>query len=286
MTKKSTQVDNLCSVTNTINWCSIGDGNQQLILYLKNKINMLNNWFHIPQPNPTAKVRLFCLPHAGGTAGLFRPWSKLLLNSIELVLVCLPNREQRCNDVMPDTFTELIHQLSNAIISANLLDKPWAIFGHSMGANLGHEVILKLKEAEQPTPVHLFISACEAPQFKIPSQIRNYSDQDLCNELFKLGGTSKELFEVVEIRELILPMIRHDYALIEKHQATKCAIDCPITAFIGLQDQELMAREVKGWQTWTHNHFSLEKFNGGHFYLSEQPSKVIETIHKYLYPHI
>ncbi len=244
---------------------------------------MLNNWLHIPQPNPTAKIRLFCLPHAGGTAGLFRPWSKLLPNSIELVLVCLPGREQRCNDVMPSSFPALVDQLSDAIISADILDKPWAIFGHSMGATLGHEVVLKIKELQQPMPIHLFASAREAPQFQLPGQVHNYSDQALCNELIQLGGTAAELFEITEIRELILPMIRHDYTLIERHQATKSAIDCPITAFIGRQDLELTEQQAMGWQTWTHSHFSLEKFDGGHFYLSEQTSSVIETIHQYLY---
>lgn len=243
---------------------------------------MLNNWLHIPQPNPTAKVRLFCLPHAGGTAGLFRPWSKLLPNSIELVLVCLPAREQRCNDVMPDTFTELVEQVSLAMMSAKLLDKPWAIFGHSMGATLGHEVILKLTELEQPSPIHLFASAREAPQFQLSGHVHNYSDQALCNELIQLGGTAAELFEIAEIRELLLPMIRQDYKLIELHKPTECAVDCPITSFVGSSDPELTEHEAKGWSKWTRSHFSLETFEGGHFYLSDQTSNVIDSIHTHL----
>lgn len=36
------------------------------------------SWFHPPQPDPDAAVRLFLLPHAGSGAIIYRDWPTLL----------------------------------------------------------------------------------------------------------------------------------------------------------------------------------------------------------------
>ena len=37
-----------------------------------------DSWVRRPQPNPEARLRLFCLPYAGGGASIFRTWPSAL----------------------------------------------------------------------------------------------------------------------------------------------------------------------------------------------------------------
>ena len=238
---------------------------------------MSGAWLQIPIPKPNATIRLLCLPHAGGTAALYRPWAKLLPDSIELVLVCLPGREQRCNEVMPADMHTLICLLTKAVTP--ILDRPWAVFGHSMGATVAHELILSLQNLNMSCPVHLFVSAREAPQFQKGGNIHQLDDDSLCQQLIQLGGTAPELLEIPELRDLLLPAIRQDYRLIETSKVTSDQLlACPITAMVGHDDPELNPDDARGWRQWTCREFHLYEYAGDHFYLSDCPGVVINHI--------
>ncbi|WNZ54121.1 alpha/beta fold hydrolase [Microbulbifer sp. MKSA007] len=238
---------------------------------------MSGAWLQIPRPQPKAAIRLLCLPHAGGTASLYRPWAKLLPDSIELVLVCLPGREQRCNETMPTNMQTLIALLCRAI--KPVIDKPWAVFGHSMGATVAHELALSLYREKLCGPEHIFVSAREAPQFQKIGNVHQLSDESLCQQLIELGGTSPELLEIPELRALLLPAIRQDYRLIETSKmSSDQLLDCPITAMLGRDDPELSTDEARGWQQWTNGEFQLKEYAGNHFYLSDCPDLVVGHI--------
>ncbi|WP_444931047.1 thioesterase II family protein [Microbulbifer sp. SSSA002] len=238
---------------------------------------MSGAWLQIPDPKPSAAIRLLCLPHAGGTASLYRPWVKLLPDSIELVLVCLPGREQRCNEVMPADMQTLIALLSRAV--KPILDKPWAVFGHSMGATVAHELALFLYSENLSGPEHIFVSAREAPQFQRGGSVHKLDDESLCRQLVKLGGTAPELLEIPELRALLLPAIRQDYHLIETSKVSSVQpLNCPITALVGRDDPELSTDDAQGWQQWTNSEFHLKEYSGNHFYLSDCPDLVVAHI--------
>ncbi|WP_444935833.1 thioesterase II family protein [Microbulbifer sp. JMSA004] len=238
---------------------------------------MSGAWLQIPLPKPNATVRLLCLPHAGGTAALYRPWANLLPDWIELVLVCLPGREQRCNESMPADMQALIKLLSRAVTP--ILDRPWAAFGHSMGATVAHELALSLYRENLRGPEHIFVSAREAPQFQKGGSVHKLDDDSLCQQLIELGGTSPELLEIPELRALLLPAIRQDYRLIETNGlSSDQVLSCPITAMVGRDDPELSIDEARGWQQWTSCEFHLEEYPGNHFYLSGCPDLVVRHI--------
>jgi len=238
---------------------------------------MSEAWLQIPDPKPNAVIRLLCLPHAGGSATLYRPWAKLLPDSIELVLVCLPGREHRCNETMPADMQTLISLLSRAVTP--ILNRPWAVFGHSMGATVAHELILSLHHKRLRDPEHLFVSARKAPQFQKSGNIHKLDDESLCRSLIGLGGTAPELLEIPELRALFLPAIRQDYRLIETSKVSSSQLlNCPITAMVGLDDPAVSIDDARGWQQWTNCQFRLNEYVGNHFYLSDCPDLVVGHI--------
>ncbi|MBV6697782.1 thioesterase [Kitasatospora aureofaciens] len=234
-------------------------------------------WLRRPQPRPAAALRLLCLPHAGGSAGLYRPWAALLPPDVELLAACPPGRADRLHEPLPDDLPTLVAGLAAAV--APLLDRPWAVFGHSMGATVGHELILHLMRRGHRPPVHLFASAREAPQFHHGGTVHLLDDDALCAELTRLGGTNADLLAIPELRALALPAVRGDYRLIETYtNLPRAQLPCPVAAFIGTDDHELTPEEAAGWADWTDAGFELQSFPGGHFYLSDQPAAVISAV--------
>ncbi|MFI8520126.1 thioesterase II family protein [Streptomyces sp. NPDC085481] len=238
-------------------------------------------WLRRPRPQRHPAVRLLCLPHAGGSTALYRSWKDLLPPEVEPVLVCPPGREDRMDEPLPKELPELVAGLARAV--EPLLDRPWAVFGHSMGATVAHELVLRLLRGRHRAPEHLFVSAREAPQHHHGGTVHLLDDDALAAELIRLGGTSPELLAMAEVRGLVLPAVRGDYRLIETYAADpQGPVPCPMTALVGEADTELTAEEAAGWEKWTTGPFQLLTFPGGHFYLSDRPRVVVDAVRRRL----
>ncbi|BAZ11497.1 putative thioesterase [Calothrix sp. NIES-4071] len=121
------------------------------------------------------------------------------------------------------------------------LDKPFAFFGHSMGGLVSFELARLLRNEYRIHPAHLFISGRRAPQ--IPDTkppIHDLPELAFKEELRHLGGTPSSVLDNPELMQLLIPMLRADFAVLEtyvyKHEQP---LDCLITVFGGLQDTEV-----------------------------------------------
>lgn len=238
---------------------------------------MTSPWLRTLTTDACSKYQLFCLPHAGGNAALYRGWREQLPPEVTLNLVCYPGRLDRLHHPIPDTLPELVNALVQAV-SPQLSDR-WAIFGHSMGAVVAHELVLALQRKGLPAPQLLAVSAREAPHFHQPGTLHQQQDQALCDELLRLEGTDPALLAMAEMREIILPTMRADYRLIETWQlSSEKPLSCPIAAFVGHRDPELSLSQAQGWADWTTASCTLDVFEGGHFYFSGHQQAVIDRL--------
>lgn len=231
-----------------------------------------DTWVSWQSPNPKASLRLFCFPYAGGAAVTFRTWPDSLPRAIELCPVELPGRGKRIRSV-PFTRLQLLVQ-AIAIAILPYLDKPFAFFGHSMGGLVSFELARLLRKNYGKIPVHLFISGYRAPQIPDPDPpIHDLPEPEFLEELRRLNGTPQAVLENTELMQMLLPAIRADFAVIETYAYTpESPLDCPITAFGGLQDREVSWDDLKAWQEQTNAAFSLHMLPGDHFFLqSAQP---------------
>ncbi|AZS50299.1 thioesterase [Entomomonas moraniae] len=239
-------------------------------------------WWRVYQPQPQAKQRIICLPHAGGCASFFKKWTMTLPSSIELIAVQYPGREERLVEPLINNMEQLIDELIIALIEQQILDKPYLLFGHSMGGYVAYELCLALRECNLPLPYHLVISAGEAPNHKNASTLHLDSDQALLNELDKLNGSQFSLATHPELAQMLLPIIRNDYQLIEtwQPQLNSLPLAIPLSTFIAQQDTELTEEQALAWQQQTTNNFHCEYFQGNHFYLIDEQAKVIQALLK------
>lgn len=237
-----------------------------------------DTWIVRPQPNPQAHLRLFCFPFAGGSALAFRLWSNSLPKTIELCAVELPGRGKRLNEAAFTNIKPLVEALASALLPS--FDKPFAFFGHSLGALVSFELARLLRRNYNFLPVHLFVSGRRAPQIPLKNPpIHNLPEPAFMEELRRLNGTPAAVLENAELMQLLLPILRADFAVNETYNYTnEPPLECPISAFGGLQDSEASCDELEAWAVQTSSSFSLQMFPGDHFFISSAQLLLLQSI--------
>lgn len=228
-------------------------------------------WVSWGRPARTTRLRLLCFPYAGAGASIFRTWSSALPADVELCPIQLPGRETRMLERPYTRLSPLVEALGAALIP--LLDKPFALFGHSLGTLIAFELARRLRETYSVSPVRLIVSAGAAPQLSHRgTPVHNLPETEFLAELRRLNGTPIELLNHAELMEILLPLLRADFALYETYQYSVApALNCPITAFGGLQDRRVEQADLAAWSVQTDNSFALRMFPGDHFFLKQPP---------------
>jgi medium-chain acyl-[acyl-carrier-protein] hydrolase len=174
--------------------------------------------------------------------------------------------------------TDLLPRLAEAV--APLLDRPFAIFGHSMGAIVGFEFARWLRRNLRMLPDHLFMSGRRAPQFRsLKPLLFEKSDEDFVKSIADLKGMPPEVLQDRELLELLLPTLRADCQLSETYRYTEEEpLACPITAFGGSEDEEIEDGRLEGWGRHTSASFSAYVLEGNHFFLHPRETELLSYI--------
>jgi surfactin synthase thioesterase subunit len=230
---------------------------------------LLDSWISWRKPNSVTRLRLFCFPHAGASALIYRSWHEGLPADIEVCPIQLPGRGTHLMERPFTQLTPLVEVLARAL--APLLDMPFAFFGHSLGALVSFELALRVRRQYGRHPVRLLVSAARAPQFPHRrSPIHALPEKEFLAELRWLNGTPSELLDHKELMEIMLPLLRADFAVYETYSYSNgTPLNCPISAFGGLQDQRVNDRDLLGWRAQTNGAFSLRMLPGDHFFLRD-----------------
>ena len=96
-------------------------------------------------------LRLICFPYAGGGPSLFRGWPLELSQQVEVCAVQRPGREARMKEPPIGDLRRLVVELADAIEPS--LDRPFALFGHSVGGLVAFEFARELRRRYGIEPV-------------------------------------------------------------------------------------------------------------------------------------
>lgn len=241
-------------------------------------------WVRPPQPNPQARLRLFCFPYAGGGASVYRLWPEALPAQIEVCPVQLPGREGRMQEAPFTRLVPLVQTLARVL--RPYLDIPFAFFGHSLGALISFELARQLRRQVDLSPVRLFMAACSAPQLSNPGPpIHQLPEAAFVAELRRLDGTPELILEDPNLLDLFLPLLRADFELYETYTyLAEAPLDCPLSAFGGLQDRRVDRGALAAWRDQTTGDLSLRMFPGNHFFLESDRWLLLQAVTQDLAP--
>lgn len=233
-------------------------------------------------------VRLVCLAHAGGSAMLYRRWAQRLPRGVQVVLVELPGHGSRCALPAHTGWPALIDTLVVELAEKLEGDAPFAVFGHSMGALVGFELIHALRARYGMAPVWFGASASVAPSRRNwESDWLDCTHEAMVAKLRELGGTPAELLDDRDFIDFVLPVLRADFHLCGTYTRdamtagalARQPLACPIGVFTGLDDRATAcADDVAAWRDETRGACTLHSFDGGHFYLDGTPDSVMACV--------
>ena len=227
------------------------------------------------------KIKLFCLPYAGGSAkNIYGKWSNYLNADIEIIPVELAGRGTRIAESLyinvDDAVDDVLAQIKDEIGYGN-----YAFFGHSMGAILMYKVLQRIDELKLKQPVHAFFSGRRAPHCpgRKEKPYAKMTTLEIEKEIKRMGGTSPEFFKYPELKKIYMPIVKNDLkiadTLLESSEITR--LDYNISLFLG-KDEDVISHEAYEWRNCTNDNFSMHYFEGGHFFLNEETELVAQTI--------
>lgn len=255
-----------------------------------------NNDLIRPCPPSNSHATLFCLHHAGGGGAGFRRWSGWMSSGIQVAPVVLPGREG-LSLVPPFTaFRTAVERIAEAMEPAT--ERPYALFGHSLGAVLAFEIACFLEQKGLQGPRCVVVSGRRAPHLpdehhtdpdgsspSVPSS--QLPDAEFSELLRSMGGTPREILGNPEMLAFLLPVIRADFRLAEDYKwdgRAKCR--CPLLVLGGTEDTYASLDELNAWAKHTAAETSVLRFDGGHFFISSQEAEVCRAISDFVYRHL
>lgn len=230
------------------------------------------------------KIKLVCIPYAGGSVYCYNRWNKYLDSSIEMVFLELKGRGKRFNEEFDDSMREVVddlyYQMKDIIHDGN-----YAIFGHSMGSIIAYELTKKIQGESDKTPLHVIYSGCISPKYKSPvTYLYNAPIEELKAYFITLGRTTEEVFNNEELSKIFIPIIRSDLKILNgyKFDQNTRKLTCNASVFWGDKDFVVDCNKIVDWQTYHIPNINFYRFSGGHFYIFDCLFQVVMTINSIL----
>ncbi|MBD3374649.1 thioesterase [candidate division KSB1 bacterium] len=220
---------------------------------------------------------LICLPFAGGSATVYYSWQKWFKN-ISVYPVEYAGRGQRLDEPLyPDLKSAVIDVLN--VIKPRLLQYPYALFGHSMGAAILFELVHQIQNNTLPLPKHAFLSGCDAPHIKSDFIFHTSDEKRFQQEIIELGGMPAEIFEYPELVQICLNILKSDIKNTQTHDFTTFApLTCNISVFNGQSDHSIAMDRRHEWRQYTMGSYNQYLFSGNHFFIQDNMEKIAAII--------
>jgi len=238
---------------------------------------MVSPWLVGSGTATTASHRLIAIPWAGAGAAALLPWRARLGPDTELVVVRLPGRESRFTEPRLTSIDEVVAGLLPAIRA--LAPLPTVLFGYSLGALIAFELARSLESCAAPVDL-LAVGGSAAPH-RLPGRerIAGLDDDRFAAAVRELDGTSNEIFDHPELLQLLLPLLRADFAMLENYRPMPgMSISCPISTFTGRSDPELHKPGVDAWADLTTGPVTHHRYDGGHFFLLNDSTSLLADL--------
>ncbi len=193
----------------------------------------------------------------------------MLPPDVAVSVVQLPGRGARLReapvlrmDVLADAVVEALREEP---------ELPTVLFGHSLGALIGFEVVRRALAAPgNATVVALAVAAHKAPQLGssgIPDE--EATAEGLLGLIESLGGTPGEALSDPQIRRMLLPVLQADFELDRNYRyAEGPTLGLPLHVFGGRLDPLVTEPELEAWRSQAGDEYRLRWFPGDHFFLT------------------
>ncbi|WP_193474226.1 thioesterase II family protein [Streptomyces griseomycini] len=222
---------------------------------------------------------LYCFPYAGGSATFYQPWTALLPKTVGLRALQLPGRQDMLG-VPPFRHMADLAAAAARLVTEDACGRRHVFLGHSMGAVLAYETARQQRRKGRDLPELIALSGYGSPdrERRLPS-LEGLNDEELLAEVGRLGGIPAQIAASEQLRPLIAPAIRADFALLDRYRhIPELPLNCAAAVFGGTDDPTVTVEALHAWDGHFTRSMTVEQFPGGHFYLSKWASRVLSSV--------
>lgn len=217
-------------------------------------------------PRDGARLRLICLPFAGGGASVYQGMAALLPSWVEVLAVQPPGHEDRSREDPPASIPGLVTACSIALRPYTSM--PYALYGHCAGALLAYEIAHEMGNRFGTWPRRLIVGEQPAPQAPPPAEpLHRLPDDRLLAAVGDRGGLPDAVAGNAQLLEFLLPVLRSQFTLWENYRhRPRPPLPVPITTVRGTTgsvDEAAMA----GWDEQTSAGRTGVSVEGGHYFI-------------------
>lgn len=236
---------------------------------------LLQRWL----PRRGARLRLLCLPPAGGSAALYRSWADRLPADVELYAVEPPGHGSRYGEPYVTSMAELAAQVATA--ATELARRPLALFGHSMGALLALEVGRLIRDATGRPPAALLVASIDAPEPSAadPPDLAALPDDYWRPRMVELGALDPRTTGDPALMEMAMSMFRADLVVMSgyRHQRAQ-PLRCPVRVYAGTADRTVTGPGLARWRREGPADFQVSRLPGGHMFFRDDPTLLLARL--------
>jgi medium-chain acyl-[acyl-carrier-protein] hydrolase len=231
------------------------------------------------------KLRVFCLPYAGGSASVFRQWQRLVPQTCEIHPIPLPGRGAQLGQPAIGDYGALVQWVADYVeLQASASSRAgcsfhYALFGYSAGARFSFGAAARLA-AKDLAPRRCFFAASGPPHIgvRLPG-LWQRNAQDLIAQIRVMGGTPPEVLADAVLMELALPALRADLRATEESVSDRdVKVNVPLTLIAADRDRQLSPDDVWAWERYTTGRCRRVMLHGDHFSPLREPSQLLAEL--------
>jgi medium-chain acyl-[acyl-carrier-protein] hydrolase len=243
----------------------------------------VNSAFIAKNERPNAQIRIFCFTYAGASAQSFLTWNNHVPDFIDITGFEMPAHGRRLVESAPcRTHQEAAKYIADTL--EPVLDRPYALFGHCLGAVLAYEATRILKSRGAAQPVHLFASGARGPHFGIPiGDVKSMNNEQFIDHFNQVYGASMDILRNPQLGPLVLPVVKADaYMTQEYRYLPGPPVDYDVTVIAGEKDGDVNLEQMQGWTQHTTAKVTTRFYEGNHFFFLERSPQMLADIAKVL----
>lgn len=221
-------------------------------------------------------LRLFCV--GGGGASLYGAWGQGMPPGVEVWPLQPPGRESRLEEPPMTRIPQMAESLAEAL--APLLDRPYALFGHSVGALAVFELARRLRLQGRRAPDWLFVSGHPAPHMpqRRPA-VSHLAPREFWQAMSDHFDVGADVLENEDLKAMLYPALRADYELVETYvYQEEAPLAVPISVFGGTRDLETTEAELRTWGRHTSRRFKYLMLEGNHTFVKTQREALVREL--------
>lgn len=225
------------------------------------------SWFQPAAVDLDAPLRLFLFHYAGAGSSVYHDWFGLLPADVAAQAIQLPGRQERRAEPTHTEVGSLVTALVDEFVP-ELDGRPYALFGHSMGALVAYRLALALT-AEGDGPALLGVSGWTPAGFAMPTAAdAALPDEGIVARMRELGALPGHADP--DMLALAVPAMRADVAVCASYVDDDAKLDCPVVAYSGAADRLMSPAAMAAWAARSPDYLGNRVFPGGHFFVDEQ----------------